>query len=292
MDMAAVSYHPVYAYDNVHQLLFTGGNLCYCKDGGILNYNNLKLHKGVDNELIFRVLDPNRTPVDMSCDYQIYGRIIDTDTGVIVLEKLCRLGPAKGIIKFIVDAGDFESVPSGMYSMVLIASKPFVTGSLDQFTDHALYSDMNNNVAMDLEITEQAFRGPLPEIVYTPSDWTGDIIVPVNGPPVPGFYTGRIPGARVQNHRSSVHTFSTYTTAFTGTLYIWGTLSESPDPYLSKNRWFKIYPSASAQDIQYTKYTGTQAWSFTADVMWLQFGYVPSLSTKTPGTLNKLIIRA
>ena len=286
-----ISFHKVYSYDHVRELLMVGNTLCPSKDNGPMHKNPIKVHKGIDNEVIFRALGPDRSPVDISCNYQVYARIIDPENRKVVLEKLCRLGPAKGLIKLELNSGDITDIHAGLYTMVLIRTEDFIVNVPDYYIEKPLYSDMNNNVSMEIEITDQAFKAPQPSVVILPENWTPDIIVPTFGPPQPCFNSARIPGGRVQNHKDSVHTFSTYTKNFTGILEVWGTLEETPDPYLNHNRWFKIYPSTMSTDIEFIQYTGTQAWTFSANFIWLKFRYLPSMEVLDPGIIEKIIVR-
>lgn len=287
-----VTFHKMYMYDHVWQLLAVGDTFCPCKDNGPMNNKTtLKAHKGIDNKLIFRVLGPDRIPFDIACGQQVYARVIDPDNRSVVLEKLCRLGPAKGIITCELDGGDLSMIHAGQYEMVLIRTEEFVSGAPDYYVEKPLYSDYNDNVAMQLEITEQAFKAPQPSVTILPGDWTPDILIGTSTPPAPCFYTSRIPGGRVLNHTESVQSFSTYTHNFTGVLEIWGTLEETPDAYLNDRRWFRIFPSSMSQDIQFIGYTGTQAWTFQANVMWLKFRYFPSQEVLDPGIMQKLIVR-
>lgn len=286
-----ISYHKLYLYDHVFQLLMVDGYLCLQKDNGPMNKQPLKAHRGIDNRLIFRVLNPDRIPVDVAFNKQVYARIIDPSNNTIVLEKLCRLGPAKGIINLELDAGDLALVNPGLFSMVLISTEDFIVGVSDYTMEKPLYTDLNDNISMEIEITEQAFKAPIPSITLNPEDWTPDILIGIMTPPQPCFYSQRIPGARVQNHINSVHSFSTYTENFTGILEVWGSLEETPDPYLSETRWFKIYPSTMSQDITYTGYTGTESWTFTENCMWIKFRYFPSTDVLDPGVMRKLIVR-
>jgi hypothetical protein len=286
-----ITFHKVYMYDHIRQLLAVGDTFCPSKDNGPMNKNPIKCHKGTDNKIMFRVLGPDRVPVDVSCGQQVYARITDPDNRTVVLEKLCRLGPAKGLVTLELDSGDISDIHIGVFNLVLIRTEDFVTGITDYYIEKPLYSDMNDNVAMEIEITEQAFKSPMNSITYEPKNWTPDLSIPVTGPISPSFYTGRIPGSRVLNHTNSVHSFSTYTENFTGILEIWGSLEEAPDPYLSSTRWFKIYPSSMSQDVEFAGYTGTQAWTFSANFMWLKFRYIPSTQVLDPGMFKKLIVR-
>jgi hypothetical protein len=287
-----VSYHKLYLYDHVWQLLAVGDALCPSKDNGPMNNSTpLKAHKGLDNKLLFRVLDPDRVPVSIPPNQRIYARIIDPSNRTVALEKLCRYGPAKGLITLELDGGDIIDLAPGYYEVALIRIEEFVEGIPGYNMEKPLYTDLNDDVVMKLEITEQAFKAPVDAITVYPHDWIKDILVPTFGPPAPCFYTSRIPGARILNHKESVHTFSTFTKNATGILEIWGTLEETPDPYLSESRWFKIYPSSMSVDIEFFGYSGTQAWSFQANVMWIKFRYFPSQQVLDPGILEKLVVR-
>jgi hypothetical protein len=256
-----------------------------------MNKDPIKIHKGIDNKAIFRVLGPDRAVQAIPCDQEVYARIIDLENKTIVLEKLCRLGPAKGIITLELDGGDIVDIHAGLYQMVLIRTQQFVSNVPGYYIEKPLYSDINDNISMEIEITEQALKAPLPSFTLLPKDWTPDMLIPVNAPPKAGFYSSRIPGGRVLNHKESVHSFSTYTKNFTGVLEIWGTLEETPDAYLNDTRWFKIYPSSMSVDIEFIGYTGTQAWTFAANFMWLKFRYFPSTAVLDPGVMEKLIAR-
>ena len=291
--MSDVTFHKLYMYDHVWQLLAVGDTFCPCSgDNGPMNNILCKAHKGIDNKLIFRVLGPDRTPYKILPNQEVYARIIDPENRMVALEKLCRLGPATGIVTLELDAGDLALIHAGKYDMVLIRTQNFVSNIPDYYIEKPLYSDMNDNVSLTIEITEQAFKAPLPSITILPNDWSRDIIIQQSGQISPCYYTSRIPGARILNHINSVHSFSTYTKRATGILELWGTLEETPDPYLNSARWFKIFPSSMSENIEYIGYTGTQVWTFTASVMWLKFRYFPSQQVLDPGSLEKLIIRA
>jgi hypothetical protein len=289
--MSDITFNKVYMYDHVRQLLAVGDTFCPLRDNGPMNKNIIKCHKGLDNKVIFRVLGPDRVPFDIACGEQVYARIIDPDNRKVVVEKLCRLGPAKGLVTLELDGGDTALLAPAVYTMVLIRTEDFVANVADYYIEKPLYSDMNDNVQMEIEITEQAFKAPMQSITYEPLDWTPDLNIPTFGPVTPSFYTGRIPGGRVQNHINAVHSFSTCTQNFTGILEIWGSLEETPDPYLSPTRWFKIYPTSMSFDIEFIGYTGTQAWTFSANCMWVKFRYIPSTAVLDPGILKKLIVR-
>lgn len=286
-----VNFHKVYMYDHVRQLTVVGDTFCTCKDNGPMSKNPIKCHKGIDNRIIFRALGPDRIPYDIAFNQQVYARIMDPENNTVVIEKLCRLGPAKGIITLELDSGDIAEIHAGLYTMVLIRTEDFISNIPGYYIERPLYSDYDDNIAMEIEITQQGFKTPLDSVTINFENWTPDVLIPTFGPPTPCYYTSRIPGGRVLNHINSVHSFSTYTENFTGVLEIWGSLEETPDPYLSATRWFKIYPSTMSTDIEYFGYTGTQAWTFSANFLWLKFRLFPSTDVLDPGIMRKLIVR-
>ena len=289
--MTAITFNKVYIYDHVRQLLAVGDTFCPIRDTGPMNKTAILAHRGVDNKIIFRALGPDRIPFDISFSQQVYARIIDPTNNTVVIEKLCNLGPAKGIITLELNSGDIADIASGLYSMVLIRTEEFVAGTPNYYIEKPLYSDMQDNISMEIEITDQALKTPLPSITILPEHWVQDVLSPLTGQPRPCFYTSRIPGGRVMNHKDSVQSFSVYTENFTGVLEIWGTLEETPSAYLDDTRWFKIYPSSMSQDIEYIGYTGTQAWTFSANVLFMKFRYFPSTEVLDPGKVLKLIVR-
>lgn len=286
-----VNIHKIYAYDNIRHLTVIGDTFCYCKDNGPMHSSLLKAHKGVDNKMLFRALGPDRRPFDISCTHQVYARVTNPENNAVVLEKLCKLGPAKGIINLMLDGGDLAQIAPGIYNIAIIRTEQFVHNQPDYYVEKPMFSDMDGNISMQIEVTEQAYKAPRPSVVILEKDWVHDREVPLMGQMRPCFYTDRIPGSRVLNHINGVHSFSTYTENFTGVLEIWGTLEETPDPYLRSTRWFKIAPSSMSGDIEFYTHTGTQAWTFAANFMWLKFRYFPSQDVLDPGKIVKLIVR-
>lgn len=286
-----INFHKLYLYDFIYQVTVSDDAFCLCKDNGTMRDNMLKAHKGIDNTLYFRALQPDRSPYKSQHGEQVYARIIDPDTKSVVLEKWCKLGPAVGLITLQLNSSDIENIRVGKFNLVLIRTDNIVPTIPGYYSEKPVFTDLDNNVSMEIDITEQALKSPVPSIVITPDKWTPDYQVPISGPVRNCFYSGVLPGAKMMNHLDSVHTFSTFTDHFSGTLEIWGSLEETPDPYLSNTRWFKIKPDLLNSDISFENYTGTKYWSFRSNCLWVKFRYYPSISVADPGVLKKLIMR-
>lgn len=280
----------VYSYVNVRQITVDNG-IFSVKENSPMSLTPIIVHKGMDNPVVFRSVTTDRIPYDIPFSEKIYGRLIDTNNHTVLLEKLCTTGPAKGVITLLLDGSDLSKIYPGKYRLVLIRTEELVAGVSNYLIEKPLHSDMAGNLMYDIEITEQSNLHPLPSIEILPINWIEDILIAVEGINIPVKYTSSIPGARILNKVDAVHSFSTYTENFTGVLELWGTLEDAPSPYVNEIRWFKIYPSSMSQDIQYIGYTGTQAWTFQANVMYIKFRLLPSTSVLDAGKMNKIIVR-
>ena len=133
-----------------------------------MHKHRLKAHKGIDNKLVFKALGPDRVPVDIACGNQVYARLIDPATKLVVLETLARLGPGKGIITVLLDSCDIANLHVGVYHFVLIQAQNFVTNVEDYYVEKPMFVDFDDNVAMELELTEQAYKSPKPSHILEP----------------------------------------------------------------------------------------------------------------------------
>ncbi len=281
----------VYLYRYYHAVLFKDNVFCTLKDNGPMHRRKILIHKGVDNDVHFRALGPDNRPVKIASDELIYVRLVDPASRKLVLEKLCQIAVTTvGIFHVTLNSGDLASLDPGILELSLIRTEPFVANQVGTYIEKPIYTDYVGNMVMEVEITEQAMKNPAPAVTISPVDWFPAIAV-INGERVNAYYSSSIPAGRVLNHKEAVHSFSTYTHNFTGVLEIWGTLEESPSAQLDEQRWFKIYPSTMSVDIEYTGFTGTQAWTFAANFMWLKFRYIPSTQVSDPGEMKKIIVR-
>jgi hypothetical protein len=301
------SINNLYLYDRVTQLLINENNFCYCKGNAPMNLRPLKIHKGLDNTLNFRALDPDRNPVKL-VDRQIYARIIDPQNSTIVLEKLCRLGTATGMIFLDLYEGDINDLHSGLYNMCLISTRNFVPNTVGEVMSSAIFTDTDSNVNMTLEISEQAFIAPLPTYSITNGTgqqppyelgWTEFLLAWQGNMMTEAFYSGAIPGSRVKNHKDGLHTISIESNGFTGTIEIYGSLDPTPTPAIYPlSSLFRIWPSTLADHIDLNSFIGTEAYSFQANIMWLKIVCKPAPTdlTVTPvqelQKLTKILVRS
>lgn len=287
----------LYLYDDIRRLLLCDDQItCLDTDNGPMNRREIKVHKGLDNTLKFRVFDPDRNPVNI-CNYQLFGRLFNTENRELVLEKPCRTTTAKGMVFLDLNEGDIANIAKGLYDLVIVGQKDFVPGVIGESTTTPFYSDFVNNIVQTVLITDQAERVPRPSYIIGETDWTMQRVRAENSPSaiIDQFYSSTIPANRVQNHINGTHSFSVYTdqdNKFTGTLEILGTLDQNPQSDPSTDHWFNIEVVTGSQDLEFINFFGTDAFTFNANVMFLKFRYTPSVEVENPGLLKKIIVRS
>lgn len=286
--MNPVSFE-LFAYDNVRRLLyFDSDNYCYSTDNAPMNKRPIKVHKGIDNTIPFRVFDPDRKVHSLrKCDVEYLARVTQVDTGYILLERACKVGTATGILTLSLLESDLSNIDPGLYSLVIIENTSFTVDG--EVISKPLFTDYDGNVSSSIEITEQVARQPRPTYTLTDKSWTPTRLGTVNGI-VQQAYSSAIPGNRVGNIEGN-HTFSVNCSAFTGNITIMGTLSESPSPDpTTGNEWFVIPPSSFTGRIECTNYTGTDAFFFRNNVMWVKF-IISYGAVTDPGKVVKILAR-
>jgi len=261
-----------------------------------MNKRNILIHKGVDNSIKFRVFDPDRTPVNV-CTYNLYARIFNVENRELVLEKLCTTSGAKGMVSLDLNEGDITNLAHGLYDLVIVGQRPFIHNqTVGESVTTPFFTDYASNIVASLEITPQAERVPKPTYEITADDWTfTKLLWQGNGPVIDQLYSSAIPGARVQNHTNSTHSFSVMALEddkFTGTLEVLGTLDVSPEPYPNDHGWFRIQVAPGTDVLEFVDFYGTEAFTFAANIMFIKFRYTPSHLVTEPGKIEKILVRS
>ncbi len=286
-----ISTQHLYLYKDVSRLLLKRDRFTNdVMDNAPMNKRPMKLHKGVDNTLHFRVFNPDRTPANV-CNKSVYARIIDQDTHELLLERSMHSGSAKGFMSVDILESDLSNIHVGLYKLVIVHSENLVTGVEGDYTNTAFFTDYSNNIDMTVEVTDQANRSPRPSIIVKPSDWTENryFNTEINNRDS-RFFTEAIPTPRSRGLISNLHSFSVYADNYTGKLKVFGTLDQTPNPDIDRG-WFNIKAYDDADYIDFIEYTGTRFFSFEGNYMWLKFVYFPD-SVNNAGSIEKLIVRS
>lgn len=246
---------------------------------------NIKLHKGVDNQIKFRVMNLDRKPVSVD-HLSLRARLVNIETGERVLDRYANLTSVKGYAHLPIFEGDLINIPAGFYHLVITGEEAFVPQlEIGENMQTPFFVDGAQNIIAKVEVVGAADMTPWPSTVLTKDSWTPKY---AEGEPL-RYFSSAIPAARIKNHLNGIHTFAAYTTGFTGTLQVLATLELQPPDDL--NDYFPVDLTTGTNLVTFNNYTGTAAYSFEANFMWLRFVYVQNASIEDNGTLDKVVLR-
>jgi hypothetical protein len=251
-----------------------------------MNQYVTKVHRGVDNEIQFRVLNRDRKTVSVD-HLSIRAKLINPQNGERVLERYCDLASTKGDVRLRIREGDLVNIAPGFYNLVVTGAQSLVPGnSLSEDYYTPLYVDGGYNIVGTVEVVDHADPTPFPTVTLLPNNWTPNGTK--DGPNiVMRYYSSAIPGARVKNYINGVHTFAVYTTNFSGTLRLVATLDLNPPE--NYNDYFPIDITTATDVVEFTNYTGVNSYTFEANAMYFRFIYSPT--SLNVGTLDKIMLR-
>jgi hypothetical protein len=247
-----------------------------------MNSKTIKVHKGVDNNIRFRVFNRDRKPQAVN-HLQIRTRLINTMSQEVVLERYAQPTSDKGIVELKVLEGDLVNVAQGYYKLVVTGGEELLPNEAGQIIQTPFFSDTGNNVTLSVEITGQAEAAPQETQEILPEDW---INFSTRGNPAT-FYSSAIPAGRIRNTTTSTHTIALYTSNYSGNVKIFGSLEDVPPQDLSS--WFPINVDIIGNEIIFDEHTGISPLVFRANYMWLKFTYEPGPTNE--GSLDKIQIR-
>jgi hypothetical protein len=279
----------LFSYENRMDLMYVDSQLRSCEvtNNSPLNKKIFKIHKGVDNQIRFRVLNPDRKRVSVD-HLSIRARFINTENQERVLDRFADLVPnTKGDIRLTIYEADLVDIAPGFYTMVITGEEEMISGlAAGENIQTPFFLDNAGDIVATVEIVGAADVTPRESVELLPTNWT---ITTSATPGYTRFMSSAIPGARLQNYTNSVHSFSAATTGFTGTLEVRGTLDHIPTGDI--NDYFPIDITSGTQIITFDDYTGITAHSFEANFMWIIFTYETQNSLPSNGTLDKVLVR-
>ena len=273
-----------YHYEVVHRLLYNNRNIsCDKKDVAPLNKQEIKVHRGVRNKILFKVFAPDNSIVSF-CDNRVYARVTDRRTSEQILEYRC-FPKNNGIVELILDEGTLVDVAEGHYHLSLLVEQ--YDGSLVP-----LYTDYDGNIDTVLHVTSQAQQAPIPseELV----DWYPCLVHTPSYGNVTTYRSSAFKAARVKNHIHSMHSFSIHcNNYYSGYLKVYGTLDSNPNADITRG-WFTIDVLDLNEDhIAFVNFLGTRIFSFKGNYSWLRFEYQPDPSIENNKvSISKILVRS
>jgi len=277
--------------ENRLDLLYCDNVIRSCEVTSNSPYNNrtIKLHKGVDNQIRFRVLNPDRKRVSVD-HLSIRARFINKENGERVLDRFANLLTTKGDVQLIIYEGDLVNIAPGFYDIVVTGEEALVPGvTVGENIATPFFLDQYGEIVGTVEVVASADPTPVPTTTLLPDNWTRSVMITENGTTKMVYTSSAIPGERVKNHLNALHTFAAYTTGFTGTLEVRASLDLQPPANFID--YFPVDITTGTQTITFDDFTGVTSHSFEANFMWLMFVYKVDVSLEENGTLDQVQIR-
>lgn len=215
-------------YENNIDLVVTTTD--FYVDNRPMNNRHLKAHKGLTNELIFTVRDRDRRIQNVSADV-VRAYVVHPTTKQRIITKIAQNTTDVGKFSVVLTEGDLANINPGRYYM-------YLTRSRSEILDTPLYTDQDNNIVFDLEITDQTGVQPKPTQNVSSLLQISDTS---QGDSSNVFVSSALLGNLEQNYPNAQHSVAIYLSGYTGTLSIQAScFTNVPDNDESSTDWFNV----------------------------------------------------
>jgi hypothetical protein len=223
-----------------------------------MNTRELKVHKGVENTIYFKITDRDRKDQNVF-NSRLVATIVDPQSHSRMLTKDCVIGLQAGQCSLVIGPGDLTNIDPGFYEM-------FITISPQGETEQPLYSNQNNDLKFDLEVTNQSYVTPV--ATQTQTEW---FLADASSN---SYVSSAFVGNQENNYSESQHSMSIYTQEFSGSLTIQGSLLEnSPQSSYPNSEWADIFT------VNLSNTSSIQHFTFKINTNWLRIVSHPQQNT-------------
>jgi hypothetical protein len=235
-----------------------------------VNFNRLKLFKGLDNELHFFIKNQDRKPIQLF-NMDINASLVYRETSSTIFSAKCQITDYDlGSVKLLVRASHISNIDLGLCDLVLT-----YTNELGLVLP--MYVDQNMRPNFTVEISNDAHAVPL--TTQTVTEFLTD---------TPGGYnySSIIVGPSYYNKPNGVVTFGVYCTNYTGNVYMQGaTTATTP----GDDDWFDIIlnPLSSGYHHPFSNFTGIEAFSIKSNLSYIR----AKVDNTGSGTVDKVVTR-
>lgn len=258
----------LYLYKDTIDLVITTTSLSV--DNRPMNNRNLKAHKGVNNEIFFNIRNRDRKLQNVFSETLHAYLISPTDRRRVVTRVLEHTSDV-GIVKLTLSEADLASLNPGRYYV-------YITRGDSETLDTPVYTDQDNNVKFDIEITDQVAVHPIATQVSESFLQTGNVDM---GDAADSFVSGSLYGNLERNFTNAQHTMAWYPNAYTGQVIVQAScVTSTPDTDDASKDWFNV----STHDLSNT--SSIVNTTFNVNCNWIRILHYP-----TSGTITKLQLR-
>lgn len=293
--------YDLFRYDEWHDLLYDNGVFtCACNltDNRPMNERVVKLHRGVDNEVKFRVFDSDRkrTRVD---NLRIDITLINKENHELCFKTKARHLPERGVFVATFHEGDLVNMAPGFYDFVVTGQTWAIPEQPGEIVSTPFYTDTAANMRLVAEVTTQGEKLPLPTItVFSEnpktgiSDWvcTNEVVDNVYARV---YHSSPIQANRLKNYKRGTHSFALTCEEFTGLFQVRGSLQHIPPT--EARHYFPLNLTSFREYVEYgpfdpafpntgirLPFTGIDPFTFEANVLWLMFVWIPTDNMGVP----------
>lgn len=279
----------LYLYDTTIDLLYDNGTMtCVCNqtDSRPMNERLVKLHKGMDNEVHFRIMNSDRKKVGIE-HLRVVASLVNVDNRERVMQKYCTNDPQKGMATLNIDEGDLVNIASGHYDLVISGEQYTYPETSGYVRNKPFYTDTASNIQLKAEVIPTADDTPLPTDEVVTGEWMQESISATETV----FTSSAFMANRIKNHTRGTHTIAIFGNNFTGKVEVLGSLDHTPPS--SPDKYFPVSVIPFNNEILYTEFTGVDPFVFSANVMWLKFRYWPdNTALDAGGEITKIQLRS
>jgi hypothetical protein len=239
-------------------------------------YNrNLKIYRSVDNRIDLQVRNSDQKAADVTGSVLVFN-IITREGKDLILKKDCvSISPSNGRFYVTFTKEELNDIESGFYSYSII-NEVRTTIDSDEYrvtSKTVMYQDSQYGAISTLEISGDVLGETEPSIEVNKFEYINPA---TTGYPDPEYYTSSIiDTVGITQVAQSLHTFQIYSTNYTGTVKIQGSLSEGGAPRI----WTDIETLALSGATQtYQNVTG-------------KYNFFRIRHYPTTGTVDKILYR-
>lgn len=267
-----MQFNPVYLYTNKLDIFTTLSDSWSTERYRRVYNRNLKIFRGVDNRIDIQVRNSDQKASNITGSILVFN-LVAQDTQDLVLQKdFTEMDLATGKVTVTLTANDLVNLDNGFYTYSIVKE---VRTNIDS-TDYKvtsripLYVDSQYGANAVLEISGDVYGGVADSVIVDTFSYTNPQTQGENSPPA--WYTSAIIDARPNTQSANpLHTFQFYSTNYTGTVLIQGSLdNQGATPRESK--WVTV----STVDLTTETYKNIQG-----KYNWFRIKHTPSRNSNS-----------
>ena len=263
--------HKLFLYNDMIDLVITTNSVT--TDNRPMNNRKLTAHKGLTNTITFNIRNRDRKLQSVFTD-ELVAYLVNPQTKRRMLTKRLENSSSVGITKLYLTEGDLQNITAGLYKMYIVKNE-----ATNDAISVPLYTNQNNAVNFDIEITDDAFVEPVPT-----QETSTFLQVEKNSTGIANiFSTSALLGNVERNYLFAHHSVAIYPDAYTGNVKIQGSCIESsPDLDDASADWFTL------ETVALTNESNIVYRNFTVNANWIR---VLSLPDDANSSITKVMLR-